>query len=224
MYVYNEKQDELRDKIAGAIYGMAISDLFTDIDRDTMKPVFKSEYSDDVRVSLEVMGRIADGSKSRDEIFFQYDNFIYHSVIVLLPFALVERDKFVSEMLGRESGRFFPQPYLAASQAIYDTIYRNQGSSSWIRLNKPYNVSESLRTLCEQWNTAISLAGEAYAFPDAVVMANSNGTNCDPATVGMLAGARFGLHSISGKWIVEVPVETRRIVGKFANACIKFAK
>ncbi len=190
---------------------MVVSDLLEGINHDTMRPLFAAEHSEDVKGCLALMDEFTkDGVACVD--------FPYSNPTIVLPFVLHDGKEHVDRMLGKDIGKFAPQPYLAASQAIYDAVFMKQGNTAWMRLNSLQNVSESLRGLCEQWNVAVSLAKEAYAFPDAVVMAQN--AKCDPATVGMLAGSRFGLQCISGKWVFEVPVDTKRIIGRFVACCM----
>lgn len=199
---------DLRDRVAGCVYGTIIGDLFRGIDQETLKPIFAEQFSLDMQDCLRYM----EGYANDVYPVVEYEG--KHSV-TLLPDMLVFRSSMLNSALGKYTGQFYPQPYLAACQAIYDTVFMKQGRTTWIRLNGPQNGSEGLRGLCDEWNVAVALAREAYAFPDAIVL--SRNSDCYGATVGMLAGARFGLHSIPGKWLSVVPVNVKSLAGKFIN-------
>ena len=203
-----DSQHDLRDRLAGCVYGAIIGDIFREINQETLVPVFGSEFSLDMQDCLRYMEGYADG-------MYPVIEFEGKAPVTLLPDILVFRKSMLSSALGEHTGRFYPQPYLAACQAVYDTVYMKQGRTTWVRLNGPQNGSESLRGLCDAWNVAVALARESYAFPDAIVL--SQNQNCDGSVVGMLAGARFGLHSIPGKWLSAVPVNVKNLAGKFIN-------
>lgn len=199
---------DLRDRVAGCVYGAIIGDLFRGIDQDTLVPIFAEEFSLDMQDCLRYMEGYAGGVYP----VVEYEG---KATVALLPDMLVFRNSMLNSALGEYTGRMYQQPYLAACQAVYDTVFMKQGRTTWIRLNRPQNGSGGLRGLCDAWNVAVALARDSYAFPDAIVL--SQNQSCDGATVGMLAGARFGLHSIPGKWLSAVPVNVKSLAGKFIN-------
>lgn len=209
------ENNDLRDRLAGCVYGAIIGDLFRGVDQETMQPIISDTFSLDVQDCIRYMNEYAGGAYP----VVEYDG---KGVVTLLPDMLVFRRSMLNSALGKHTGYFYRQPYLAACQAIYDTVYMNQGRTTWIRLNGPQNGSEGLTGLCDEWNVAVALAREAYAFPDSLVLAQNS--ECRGTTVGMLAGARFGLHSIPGKWLSAVPVEIKGIVGKFINMALNSDK
>lgn len=205
------ENNDLRDRLAGCVYGAIVGDLFRGVDQETMQPIISDTFSLDVQDFIRYMNEYASGAYP----VVEYDG---KGVVTLLPDMLVFKRSMLNSALGKHTGRFYQQPYLAACQAIYDTVFMNQGRTTWIRLNGPQKGSEGLTGLCDEWNVAVALAREAYAFPDSLVLAQN--AECRGATVGMLAGARFGLHSIPGKWLSAVPVEIKGIVGKFVNMAL----
>lgn len=205
------ENNEVRDRLAGCVYGAIIGDLFRGVDQKTMQPIISDTFSLDVQDCIRYMNEYASGAYP----VVEYEG---KGVVTLLPDMLVFKRSMLNSALGKHTGRFYQQPYLAACQAIYDTVFMNKGRTTWIRLNGPQNGSEGLTGLCDEWNVAVALAREAYAFPDSLVLAQN--AECRGATVGMLAGARFGLHSIPGKWLSAVPVEIKGIVGKFVNMAL----
>ena len=209
------ENNDLRDRLAGCVYGAIIGDLFRGVDQETMQPIISDTFSLDVQDCIRYMNEYANGAYP----VVEYDG---TGVVTLLPDMLVFGRSMLDSAMGKHTGKFYQQPYLAACQAIYDTVYMNQGRTTWIRLNGPQNGSESLTGLCDEWNVAVALAREAYAFPDSLVLAQNS--ECRGTTVGMLAGARFGLHSIPGKWLSAVPVEIKGIVGKFINMALNSDK
>ena len=205
------ENNDLRDRLVGCVYGAIVGDLFRGVDQKTMQPIISDTFSLDVQDFIRYMNEYAGGAYP----VVEYDG---KGVVTLLPDMLVFKRSMLNSALGKHTGRFYQQPYLAACQAIYDTIFMNQGRTTWIRLNGPQNGSDGLTGLCDEWNVAVALAREAYAFPDSLVLAQN--AECRGVTVGMLAGARFGLHSIPGKWLSAVPVEIKGIVGKFVNMAL----
>ncbi len=205
------ENNDLRDRLAGCVYGAIIGDLFRGVDQETMQPIISDTFSLDVQDCIRYMNEYASGAYP----VVEYDG---KGVVTLLPDMLVFGRSMLDSAMGKHTGKFYQQPYLAACQAIYDTVYMNQGRTTWIRLKGPQKGSQSLAGLCDEWNVAVALAREAYAFPDSLVLAQNS--ECRGTTVGMLAGARFGLHSIPGKWLSAVPVEIKGIVGKFINMAL----
>lgn len=205
------ENNDLRDRLVGCVYGAIVGDLFRGVDQKTMQPIISDTFSLDVQDFIRYMNEYAGGA-------YPVVEYGGKGVVTLLPDMLVFKRSMLNSALGKHTGRFYQQPYLAACQAIYDTVFMNQGRTTWIRLNGPQNGSEGLTGLCDEWNVAVALARESYAFPDSLVLAQN--AECRGATVGMLAGARFGLHSIPGKWLSAVPVEIKGIVGKFVNMAL----
>ena len=202
---------DLKDRVAGCVYGAIIGDLFRGVDSDTMQPIISDTFSLDVQDCIRYMNEYSQGRHSMVE-------YVGRGVVTLLPDMLLYRKSMLDRALGEHTGKFYPQPYLAACQAVYDTVYMQRGSAPWMMAKASENGSESLAGLCDEWSVAVALAREAYAFPDSLVLAQN--ADCRGTTVGMLAGARFGLHSIPGKWLSAVPVEIKGIVGKFINMAL----
>lgn len=210
---------DLRDRVAGCVYGAIIGDIFRGVDSDTMQPIISDTFSLDVQDCIRYMRYMNEYSQVRhSQGRLPMVEYVGHGVVTLLPAMLLYRKSMLDSALGEHTGKFYPQPYLAACQAVYDTVYMKRGRTSWMMAKASENGSESLAGLCDEWNVAVALAREAYAFPDSLVLAQN--ADCRGTTVGMLAGARFGLHSIPGKWLSAVPVEIKGIVGKFINMAL----
>ena len=64
------------------------------------------------------------------------------------------------------------------------------------------------------------LAKAAGITPKAYIL--SRNSKADGSVVGMLAGARFGLHSIPGRWVSAVPVQIKGILGSFIKSCMDY--
>ena len=198
--------DGVRDRLSGAAYGAIIGDLIIGIDRETLLPIFSEKFSSDVQDFIRYMSDYSNGS-------FPMVDYMSNGVVTLLADVMYYGDSLFAQMP-------YPEPYQAACKAFYDSIFMEQGTTTWRRINRPQNDSQGLRGVSESWNGSMSLASVALAFPDAVSMAAGN-PDCDGATVGALAGARFGLSSISGRWLAKVPIDIKSIVGSFIKVCIE---
>ena len=208
-----EERKELHDRLAGAVYGAVVGDLFREVDQETMKPVFADEFGYDMRDCIRYMSEYGSGSYP----VVEYEG---KQVTALLPDMLFYRRSMFQAALGTFSGHSYEQPYMVASKAIYDTVFMKQGRTTWERLNVAQKGSGGLAGLCDVWNESVALARTAYAFPDAVIL--SRNSKADGSVVGMLAGARFGLHSIPGRWVSAVPVQIKGILGSFIKSCMDY--
>ena len=202
--------DGVRNRLAGAAYGAIIGDLIVGIDRETLLPIFSEKFSSDVQDFIRYMSDYSNGS-------FPMVDYMSNGVVTLLADVMYYGDSLFVPLFVQMP---YPEPYQAACKAFYDSIFMEQGNTTWRRINRPQNDSQGLRGVSEVWNGSMSLASAALAFPDAVSMAAGN-PDCDGATVGALAGARFGLGSISGRWLVKVPIDIKSIVGSFIKVCIE---
>lgn len=198
--------DGVHNRLAGAAYGAIIGDLIIDIDRETLLPIFSENFSSDVQDFIRYMSNYSGGS-------FPMVDYMSNGVVTLLADVMYYGDSLFAQMP-------YPEPYQTACKAFYDSIFMEQRLITWRRINGPQNGSHGLRGVSEAWNGSVSLAIATLAFPDAVSMAAGN-PDCDGATVGALAGARFGLSSISGRWLVKVPIDIKSIVGSFIKVCIE---
>ena len=57
-----EERKELHDRLAGAVYGAVVGDLFREVDQETMKPVFADEFGYDMRDCIRYMSDYGSGS------------------------------------------------------------------------------------------------------------------------------------------------------------------